>query len=65
MDQSIPNVPIPPAHLSGICHFSLEKLQTLHGEAGLFIQKPRSRALKSVQIYAPPGEKKKIAFSST
>ena len=43
-DQSIPSVPIPPGHLSRICHF-LKKLQMPYGETRLFIQKPHGGAL--------------------
>ena len=46
MAHSIPRVRIChfPGHLSGICHFFLEKLQMPHGEAGRFIQNPHDGA---------------------
>ena len=62
MAQSIPRVPIPPRHLSGIIvKFWKSRKWPMVGRA--IHTKLHGVALKSVQINAPPRHHTKIAFS--
>ena len=53
MAQSIPSVPILPGHLSGICHFVLEKLQMSHDGARRSYKNPTVRLKNRVQMPHP------------
>ena len=53
MAQSIPSVPIPSWHLSGICHLVLKMLQMPHGGDGLFIQNPHGGGTAPKMIPTP------------
>ena len=61
MAQSIPSVPIRQGHLSGICHFVLEKLQMPHGGAGPSYKKPTVGLENRVQM-SHPGTTPKLYF---
>ena len=53
MAQSIPSVPIPSGHLSGICHFVLEKLQMPHDGAPRSYKNATVRLKNRVQMPHP------------